>query len=118
MNDIVERRRHDRFEFPQPVQIFPVLPSKSGNIYEVQNHSIEFKARDISEGGLRIEVDRPFDSNFLIKLNFEVLKDQPVEVYGKIIWSENNHCGIRFMLADEVLRKGIGALALKSQKAN
>lgn len=113
MTESSEKRRFNRFTFQEPVLVFPVLPSQSGNIYEVQRSSIEARAHDISEGGLRLEVDRPLNSNFVLKLNFAVEKSEPVEVYGKIVWSEKNHCGIRFMLADSTLRKGIRSIGRK-----
>ncbi len=75
---------------------------------------IEVKARDISEGGLRLETGEIPDSQFLLKMNFEMVKDQPVEVYGKIMWSHKNHCGVRFVLTDSILRKGIRAITKKN----
>ncbi|HUO58408.1 MAG TPA: PilZ domain-containing protein [bacterium] len=109
----VEKRKHNRFEFQKPVRVFPVLPSKSGNIYEVQTESFEVQARDISEGGLRLQSQQELNPQFLVKLNFEISKDQPVEVFGKIMWSQERHHGIRFMLVDQEMRKGIKSLARK-----
>ncbi len=108
-----DKRRFNRFAFQKSIHVFPVLPSKSGNIYEVQKSSIEVKASDISEGGLRLEFHPGLDPKFLLKLNFEVEKDERIEVYGKIIWSEKNHLGVRFMVTDSILRKGIRSIAKK-----
>lgn len=109
----VEKRKFDRYAFLKPVQVFPVLPSKSGNIYEVQNKPVEVQIRDISEGGLRLEGDREFDPQFLLKLSFEVAEERPVEVFGKIIWSSEGYHGVRFMLADQEMKKGIRAIGRK-----
>ena len=109
----VEKRKHHRVEFRQPVRVFPVLPSKSGNIYEVQTESFEVQAHDISEGGLRLQTHQDLNPQFLVKLNFEILKDQPVEVFGKIMWSQEKHHGIRFMLVDQEMRRDIKSLARK-----
>jgi hypothetical protein len=108
-----EKRKFDRYAFPKTVQAFPVLPSRSGNIFEVQKQSLEVAAHDISEGGLRLETDRSFDPQFLLKLSFEVVQERPVEVFGKIIWSSEGYHGVRFMLADQELKKGIRAIGKK-----
>lgn len=108
-----EKRRYNRFEFQKSVQVFPVLPSKSGNIFEVQQNPLKVWANDISEGGLRLETSNSFNPNFLLKLNFEVEEEKLVEVFGKIIWTRDSHCGIRFMLADQEMRKGIRSFAKK-----
>jgi len=113
MTYIEEKRKFNRFEFQKTVQIFPVLPSKSGNIFEVHKKPIEAWANDISEGGLRLEAADSFEPNFLLKLNLELEEDRSVEVYGKIIWSRDSHCGVRFMMVDKQLRKGILAIATK-----
>lgn len=108
-----EKRKFDRYEFQEKVRVFPVLPSRSGNIYEVQEKAVEFRALDISEGGLRLETDQELDPRSLLKLSFEVAKDRPVEVFGKIMWSQERHHGIRFMLADQEMKKGIRAIGKK-----
>ena len=108
-----EKRRHNRFNFQKTVKVFPVLPSKSGNIYEVQNQSLEVKAFDISEGGLRLESEGELNPNFLIKMNFELIKDRPVEVFGRIMWSSERSHGIRFMVADHEIQHGVRALSKK-----
>jgi len=113
MNYIDEKRKFNRVEFQKTVQVFPVLPSRSGNIFEVQKKPIEAWVNDISEGGLRFEAADSFDPNFLLKLNLEMEEEKSVEVYGKIIWSRDSHCGVRFMLVDKELRKGIHAISKK-----
>jgi hypothetical protein len=110
----VEKRRFDRFDFQKSAQVFPVLPSKSGNIYEVQKDPIEAWVNDISEGGVRLEVVHSFASDALLKLNFELEKNKTVETYGKIVWSHDNHSGIHFMMADHRLRKDIKAIGRKN----
>lgn len=108
-----EKRRYQRIDFQKPVQVFPVLPSQSGNIFEVQKESIEARASDVSEGGLGLETSQPLNPDFLVKMNFEVAGNQAVEVYGKIVWSRSNRCGIRFIYLDASLRKGVRSMAQK-----
>ncbi len=113
MQNLVEKRRFDRFEFQKSVQVFPVLPSLSGNIFEIQNKPIEAWANDISEEGLQLEVSQTFNPNFLLKLNFDFGKNKSVEAYGKIIWSYDYHSGLRFMLVDQHLREQIQSIGEK-----
>lgn len=113
MNKVDEKRRHDRYEFQKTVRVYPVLPSQSGNIYEVQKESFEARTSDLSEGGLGLETRKPLDPHFLLKMNFEVENSQAVEVYGKVIWSTPNRCGVRFMYADSSLRRSIRSIPQK-----
>ena len=117
MPRVAEKREFNRFEFQKPVQVFPVLPSKSGNILEVDNRSLKGKVQNISEGGLRLAAPEGFPANSILKLNFEVEKDRAVEVYGKIMWSEKKTCGVRFVLTDPKIRQGIRAIGKKKPKS-
>ena len=115
MPPLAEKRKFDRFQFQKSVQIFPVLPSKSGHIYEVQHQPIDAWANDISEEGLRLEVSHSFGSDSLLKLHFEFEKDKTVEAFGKIVWSHDSHSGIQLMLMDRHLRNGIKAIGKKKK---
>ena len=117
MAALVEKREYDRFEFQKPVQVFPVLPSKSGNILEVENQSLKGRTQNISEGGLSLVTPKGFSENSILKLNFKVEKDQPVEVYGRIVWTRKKHCGVRFVLADQKIHKGIRTILHKKPKS-
>ena len=117
MKKMNDKRRHDRFEFQKRIHVFPVLPSKSGNIYEVQKDSFEAHSSNLSEGGLGLETAKPLNPDFLLKVNFELQSDQAMEVYGKVVWSRQNHCGIRFMYTDASLRRGIKFLAQEKTAA-
>lgn len=109
-----DKRQHDRIVFRKTVRAFPVLPSKSGHIYEVQKNSVWVQAYNISEGGLLLETEQFSKSSLILKLNFEATKDEMAEVYGKVIWVEGGRCGVRFLFADANLRKGIRALVRKN----
>lgn len=106
-----EKRRFNRVEFQKPIHIFPVLPSKSGNIYEVQKESFEVRGFDVSEGGVGFETTRSLNPDFLVKMNFEVTENHPAEVYGKIVWARSNRCGVRFMHMDSSMRKIVRSLS-------
>lgn len=108
-----EKRQFNRYEFQKWVQIFPVLPSGTGSVWEVQPTHVGAWANNISEGGLQIESVHPFDAQFPLKLNIEFEKGRIIEAYGKLVWSHDNHCGIQFMWLDQRLRNGIQTFAGK-----
>ncbi len=113
MNNPTEKRQFDRFGYQKSVRVFPILPSASGNIYEVQKHSFEALAHDISEGGMRMESFKTFGSEIFLKVNIEVAKNKLVEILGKVIWSGKETCGVRFVIADPEIKKDIRLLASK-----
>ncbi len=115
MVEMKENREYSRVSFQKVVRVFPVLPSKSGNIYEVQKNSTWVQADNISEGGLLLGTEQFSKSALILKLNFEVEKDVMVEVYGKIIWVEGGRSGVRFLFADNNLRKAIRVLARQAE---
>jgi hypothetical protein len=106
-NGVSDKRQYNRFEFKKPVQVFPVVPSLSGNIFEVHNQSTEMLSHNISEGGLRLETTEKIQKESLLKMNFEVSEDQPIELYGKVMWTQDGHFGVRFILPDSELRQGL-----------
>lgn len=114
MGAVENKRQHERVGFQKVARVFPVLPSKSGHIYEVQKDSVWVQASNISEGGLLLETEQFSKSSLILKLNFEATQDEMAEVYGKVIWVEGGRCGIRFLFADANLRKAIRALVRKN----
>jgi hypothetical protein len=106
-NGVSDKRQYNRFDFKKPVQVFPVVPSVSGNIFEVHHQPIEMFSHNISEGGLRLETPGKIQKESLLKMNFEMSKDQPVEVYGKVMWTQDKHFGVRFILPDSELHQGL-----------
>ncbi|MGH7740145.1 MAG: PilZ domain-containing protein, partial [bacterium] len=56
-----ERRKHQRAEFKEVLEVHPVLASKSGNVYEVDEQGIQGKSLDLSEGGLRVLLPVPLE---------------------------------------------------------
>ena len=113
MSNVGDKRRFNRFEFPKTVQAFPVLPSRSGNIYEVQPRALEARVHDISEGGLRLVTPMDFPKDSILKLHLEVKRNHKVVIFGKVVWLRRNYCGVSYLLLDQVVREGLTALARK-----
>lgn len=114
MAEMKEKREHSRLPFRKLVQVFSVLPSQSGYIYEVQKESQSVKAQNISEGGLLLETEKFPRSTPVLKLHFEIAQDEPLEAYGKVVWNEDGRCGIRFLFVDSKLRKAVVTMAKKA----
>jgi hypothetical protein len=112
MTEAPEKRRHLRVEFNEAVRVQPVLPSGADRVLEVQEATFHARALDLSEGGLRLEMGEAPRPDFLLKLGFEIA-DHPLEVYGRIVWTEGNRCGVRFMISDPVIQAGVKALSEK-----
>ena len=48
---------------------------------------IKAKAKDISEGGIRLEVDQSYPDGRMLKLSFSIGGQTPnIEVFGKVVW--------------------------------
>ena len=98
-----ERRKHTRAKFQDSVVVHKVIESKSGNVYEVQGNPLVVKALDVSEGGIRLEIGSD-PSSKILKLNFQVQKNKPMDIYSKLAWTEKGTCGLEFIVADEQIR--------------
>ncbi len=108
MANSIDQRRHSRHKTKKNLQIFPVLPSKSGNIYEVQNKPLPASTVDISEGGAGLEISaRSLTPQSLLKLTFKTPFHEEIEVYAKIIWSDKSRMGVHFILSDQAVLKAI-----------
>jgi hypothetical protein len=100
-----ERRKYSRAKFQETVTLHNVVESKSGNVFEVQGTPIKVKAKDVSEGGIRLEVEMSPSSSKIFKLNFQVQKNKTVDVYSKLAWASEGMFGLQFIVADEEIRK-------------
>src|SRR5580658_6217352 len=100
-----ERRKNSRAQFQETVTLHNVVESKSGNVFEVQGTPIKVRAKDVSEGGIRLEVEMSPSSSKIFKLNFQLQKNKTVDVYSKLAWSSEGMFGFQFIVADEEIRK-------------
>ena len=104
-----ERRKYPRAKFQENVTVHKVIESKSGNVFEVQGQSINAKAKDVSEGGMQLEIGKSGPAGNILKLNFQIQKNEPLDVYTKIAWEADGHCGLQFIVVDEEIRRQIKA---------
>jgi PilZ domain len=109
-----ERRKHPRAKFREKVTLYHVTESKSGNVFEVQGPPLTAKAQDLSEGGIRLEIQISPASSGIFKLNFQVGKDRSVDLYSKLAWAGNGFFGLQFLMADEEARRLINSYVGKS----
>ncbi len=105
MGNFQEKRHHKRFDFQKPVHINQVLPSKSGNIFEVQEHNIPTQSYNMGEGGLKLEISYPISVGSILKLGFEPGKDEKIEIFAKVIWRQKTECGVNFLAPETVIQK-------------
>jgi hypothetical protein len=100
-----ERRKHARAKFQETVTLHNVIESKSGNVFEVAGTALTAKAKDVSEGGIRLEVEMSPSVSRIFKLNFQVQKNKSVDVYSKLAWAREGLLGLQFIVADEEIRR-------------
>src|SRR5580658_1195397 len=100
-----ERRKHSRVKFQETVTLHNVIESKSGNVFEVAGAPLKAKSKDVSEGGMRLEVEMSSSSSKIFKLNFQLQKNKTVDVYSKLAWASEGMFGLQFIVADEEIRK-------------
>jgi hypothetical protein len=104
----IEKRLHRRQEALKPIRVLPIVPSKSGNVFEVLDRPVEGQTIDISETGAGLKIStRGLQPQSLLKLFFETPDGDAFEVYAKIIWSERTRCGVRFVLSDQAVLKAV-----------
>jgi hypothetical protein len=102
-----ERRKHPRAKFQETVTVHKVIESSSGNVFEVQGNPIIVKAEDVSEGGIRLEIGETNSPTKILKLNFQLQKNKPVDVYTRLAWTGKGQCGLQFIVLDEEIRRMI-----------
>ncbi|MBL7179588.1 MAG: PilZ domain-containing protein [Pseudomonadota bacterium] len=76
MESFVEKRKHPRTEVRWPIKV-----DKHGEI-------IEGETRNIAADGISICCDEPLPLNEIVSISIEPLGQQPIEVYGKVVWSD------------------------------
>jgi hypothetical protein len=111
---IQEKRLFKRFKFNKILKVSTVVPSKSGLIYEVQPQLFEIFSHDMSEGGLRIQNVKRFEKDTILKMNLELGRNNVLETFGQVTWSDRYHCGINFLLLGQEFRKNVRQLALRN----
>jgi len=114
MNKISEKREFKRFKFRRLLKVSAVVPSKSGNIFEVHPQAFEIFSHDISEGGLRIDNLKQLNPNAIFKVNVELAKNNVVETFGKVSWTDRYQCGINFFMSGQDFKKSVRQLALRT----
>lgn len=103
MSAIAERRKYQRASYPHSFQLQPVSPSKSGNVYEVMEKRIGAGGRDISEGGLRFDLNESLAPGSIIKISFKMREQDDVEheTYAKVLWVKRATHGAQFLMLEE-----------------
>jgi len=59
---------------------------------------IQVKGRDISEGGIRLELGNA-PTEFL-RVNFNIQKYKSVDAFAKLVWKNGQTCGFQYIFLD------------------
>lgn len=95
-----DNRQFTRVEFVTEVDIQQV-EAVGGDAFVVKETTVLGKALDISEGGMRLELTDAAELGEILKLNFFLEKNNPLEVYTKQVWKNGNIYGLKFIPATE-----------------
>lgn len=89
-----DRRQFPRIEVSTPVNFTVVMPH-----YEVGT------TRDLSQGGICLEVKRKLATGTILRLEFDLPGDKPehIEALGKVVWQrqkaeDSYNTGIKFLV--------------------
>ncbi len=102
-----DKRQHKRSSFKESVNTHLVNESISGNVFEVQGTPIKVRSRNISEGGICLELGDAAKPQMILKLSFLVGQKKEVDVYAKVVWAEKQLSGLQFIVLDDTVRKAI-----------
>jgi predicted NUDIX family phosphoesterase len=104
-----EKRQHIRINFENQILIYQITKSQTGNIFVIDRRKILGKSKDISVGGMRAELQNASSISQFLKLNFELEKNTPLEIYAERVWENAGFYGLRFTQRDEDFSKLISA---------
>jgi hypothetical protein len=93
----VEKRLYKRCRFERKVEVWR-QDCRSG---ERRCHPDVCQSRDISHGGMRLETHKPLSLHTVVKLDFQMFEEKPVQVFAKVMWTTQESCGLRFITSDE-----------------
>jgi hypothetical protein len=97
-NTALEKRLHQRCCFEREVEVW----------CQEEHHASrrgfrrpeKCRSRNISAGGMLIKTPRPLPVHSVVKLDFSMHEEHPVQVFAKVVWSSNADCGLKFVSFD------------------
>jgi hypothetical protein len=104
---LADKRKTQRVDFTSDVSAYPVVSSKSGYIFEVLSQPQTLPAVDISRGGIRLATRHRFVDRSIFKLKIELHKNNPLDVFARLVWSDKHHIGLKFIVLHEDAQRSI-----------
>jgi len=112
---IVDKRKAERVSYTSNVSAYRVAPSKSGNVFEVTPEPQIFPAVDVSRSGIRLATNRPLADEAILKLKLELRKKKPVDVFARVVWSNHQHMGLKFIILHEEAQRDLAQFTSSPQ---
>jgi hypothetical protein len=107
-----DKRKAERVDYTSDVSAYTIIASKSGNIFEVNSKPQTIPAVDISCSGIRLATSHPFADEAILKLKLELRKKQPVDVFARVVWSNHQHVGLKFIILHEEAQRDLAHFTL------
>ncbi|HTA77100.1 MAG TPA: PilZ domain-containing protein [bacterium] len=110
-----EKRKHYRADLSVKVTLYPVTENPKG--LEVPDHGFEAKSCDISENGIRLELNDTDPLALILKLEFKIDKKNFIEIFARLIWQIDEYCGFQCIVMSDEARAKIRDYVKKHKKA-
>ncbi len=96
---LTDKRVHKRCKFERRVEVWHQDSTTSARPKGVHRPEV-CRSRDISQGGIKIETAKPIPLSTVVKLDFQMFEEKPVQVFAKVVWTAERCCGLQFMTFD------------------
>jgi len=97
------KRRSDRIDFKEMVQVYTIPPSAFRGLGRSKAPPFLLKGKNISKEGICLENLGPIVLNGVYQLDFQFFKNQTIHTFARVVWSEKASCGLKFLKPEEVL---------------
>jgi hypothetical protein len=98
-NTTVEKRLHKRCLFEREVEVWrqdgDSHSNRKGICYPEACRSL-----NISAGGMQLATPHTLPLHSVVKLDFRMFEERPVQVFAKVVWSSSEDCGLKFLNFD------------------
>ncbi len=91
-NTELTQRKHSRVDLHAHVEVDLATPSQPAPAAE-PSAPLSADSLNISEGGMCIRSEKPFDAGIFILADFSLPSEKPIRVISRIIWSRASDSG-------------------------
>ena len=98
-NATAEKRLHKRCRFERDVEVWR-QDGENHTHRRGMRRPEKCRSRNISAGGMLLSTPQTLPPHTVVKLDFKMFEEQPVQVFAKVVWSSSRDCGLKFLSFD------------------